>query len=57
MIFIINMSKVIQTTLVVLFVLACSIQRRHFLGRQKLLVYVCIVHVEAAIFDFTTEED
>ena len=57
MIFIINMSKVIQTTLVVLFVLACSLHCRHILAGQKLLVYVCIVHVVAAIFDFTTEED
>ena len=57
MIFIINMSKVIQTTLVVLFVPACSLHCRHILGRQKLLVYVCIVHVVAAIFDFTSEEE
>lgn len=61
MIFIIDicLKYVIQTTLVVLFVLACSPQCRHILGRQKLLVYVilCIVHVVAAIFDFTTEED
>ena len=57
MIFIIDMSKVIQTTLVVLFVLACSPQCRLILGGQKLLVYVCIVHVVATIFDFTTEEE
>lgn len=48
---------VIQTTLVVLFVLACSPQCRHIFTGQKLLVYVCIVHVVATIFDFTTEED
>ena len=53
MTFIINMSKVIQTTL---FVLACSLQCRHILGEQKLLVDVCIVHVVAAIFDFMTED-
>ena len=51
------MSKVIQTTLVVLFLLACGFQCRHILGRQELLAYVSTVHVVPAIFDFTTEED
>ena len=34
-----------------------SLQCRCILGRQKLLVYVQIIVVVAAIFDFMTEED